>query len=673
MNCFLIAAGLLIGAQSYAWGQSERLTVVMQGKAVGIEAGEIRGSEIAVEYEWAANGRSPKEQEQITLDRNGIPINWTVTGRTMMGIPAREHFEYSNGHAKWTSQADTGDVPLPAPRLYTAVDASPWILGVYARALLKAPNRHLDVLPGGSMTLTRLQNSVIASGPSPVPVTIYRLDGVELSPDYVVLDGKQAMFAHFSARTIAVRQGYEAAIPQVLGMLSDLEAARVRDITHRVAHHFDKPVRFSNVHILDPRGGTLSDLSTVVTMGTRIVTVLPETAATANPEGEVVIDGQGGTLMPGLHDMHTHTSIDSGLFYLAAGITSARDMGNVNSFFLGLLPSLQSGEFAGPRLHWSGILEGHSQYALNMGFQPNTMDEAMREVRWYSDNGYWQIKFYSSFNPEWVKPLAAEAHRLGMQVAGHVPAFTNSDRMVQDGYDNVVHINNLMFTWLLPPDADTRTLLRVSGLRLAAHLDLSSAPVRHSIALMQSHHTVVDPTASIVERLMLGRAGEEADQGKDYLDHMPMALQRYRKRTSVPIASPEQDEEYKQGFAVVLKTLKLLDDSGIQLLPGTDDNLGLSLHRELELYTMAGISTAKSLRLGTLSSDEYFHQSDELGTIEKGKLADFILLAGDPLKDIRAIKKPRVVVKDGVVFFPDEIYREIGIKPFTTAPPVTGR
>ncbi|HMP63275.1 MAG TPA: amidohydrolase family protein, partial [Phenylobacterium sp.] len=124
------------------------------------------------------------------------------------------------------------------------------------------------------------------------------------------------------------------------------------------------------------------------------------------------------------------------------------------------------------------------------------------------------------------------------------------------------------------------------------------------------------------------------------------------------------------GFDRVLETLKLLDDEGVQLLPGTDDGTGFTTHRELELYVKAGISPAKTLRLATYDAERYFGRTDELGSVAPGKLADLILVDGDPVADIRAIRQVRMTMVGGVAYFPAEIYDHLAIRPFASAPVV---
>ncbi|MFL5296642.1 MAG: amidohydrolase family protein [Phenylobacterium sp.] len=119
-----------------------------------------------------------------------------------------------------------------------------------------------------------------------------------------------------------------------------------------------------------------------------------------------------------------------------------------------------------------------------------------------------------------------------------------------------------------------------------------------------------------------------------------------------------------------MEVLKLLDTEGIQLLPGTDDTSGFALLRELEVYVKAGIPAGKALYDDTLGAERYFHRDADLGTIERGKLADFILIDGDPTRDISAVRKNRMTMLGGVAYYPAEIFERLAIRPFAPPPPV---
>jgi hypothetical protein len=252
-----------------------------------------------------------------------------------------------------------------------------------------------------------------------------------------------------------------------------------------------------------------------------------------------------------------------------------------------------------------------------------------------------------------------------------VPAFTTPDRMIEDGYDEITHVNQLMLGWLIKPGEDTRTPLRLTALSRAADLDLAGAPVRHTIDLMKSHQVGLDTTAVIVERLMLSRAGEVAEGDEPYLDHMPIGYQRYRRRSFVNFKDEAEKARYDKAFAKVLDVMALLHREGIPLWPGTDDTTGFTVHRELELYAKIGMTPAEVLRVATFDCDRYLSRDQDYGSLERGKRADFFLIPGDPTKNISAIREIRLVMKDGVAYYPQEIYSAIGIKPFASPPPLT--
>ncbi|MDX1293275.1 MAG: amidohydrolase family protein, partial [Hyphomonas sp.] len=112
-------------------------------------------------------------------------------------------------------------------------------------------------------------------------------------------------------------------------------------------------------------------------------------------------------------------------------------------------------------------------------------------------------------------------------------------------------------------------------------------------------------------------------------------------------------------------------EAGIMLVPGTDMGGSFVYHRELELYQKVGMTAPEILAWATHGMAEYLGQADELGSIAPGKLADFFLVPGDPTQDLKAIKTISMVVKDGTVYFPSEIYPAFGIQPFVDAPRVT--
>ncbi len=648
---------------------TERFSIVANGETVGHLVSVQNGRSIDIDYAVSDNGRGPKHKEHLLLDAAGIPVEWSIEGTSLMGGAVSEHVNWKDGVESWVSQADKGEVSSPSPRLYVGNDASPWALGLYTHALWRTPGGALDVLPAGRLRLEKLRPVQVGVGSQSVQLESYLLSGVDLTPEILLLDKQGRLFAHLSD-SILVREGYEKQFETLKVLGESLTLERLQAMQKAVAHAYESPVRIRNVHLFDPQSRTLGSAVSLVVFRGRITTVAPETGSAAHPD-EVTIDGGGGTVVAGLHDMHSHNSLWSGPFYLAAGVTTTRDMGNINFMLLDLMKRLDAGELPGPHIIPSGFIEGRSPYSARVGFIPGTLEEALRDVHWYADRGYLQIKIYNSMNPDWVKPLAAEARELGLRTVGHVPAFTTPDRMIEDGYDEVTHINQLMLGWLLSPGEDTRTPLRLTAMARAADLDLADPKVRHTIDLMKAHRTGLDTTAVIVERLMLSRAGQVAEGDAPYLDHTPIGYQRYRKRSFVNFKDEAEKARYDKAFTKVMDTLALLHREGIRLWPGTDDATGFTVHRELELYGKIGMTPGEVLRVATFDCDQYLSRDQQYGSLQRGKRADFFLVPGDPSKDISAVRQIELVMKDGVIYYPKEIYEALGIEPFGMPPSLT--
>ncbi|MGH8209643.1 MAG: amidohydrolase family protein, partial [Steroidobacteraceae bacterium] len=548
--------------------------------------------------------------------------------------------------------------------------------GVFARALLATQGGELPAIPGGRLKIKKVMEAKLGAGDAAMPVIVYGIFGATLTPRIVLLDRGQRLIAELDERDCLVLAGYEGDARALRMLYRSAEIELMRPLQSQVAHRvdFDQPVRIRNVRIFDPKAGSLGKPVSVVVFRGRIATIEAEVPDEGNPKDEVTIDGGGGTLIPGLHDMHGHIhSSWEGLSYIAAGITTVRDNGNNNTDLLSLVASLDAGEAPGPRVVRGGLLErGNTPLsALSWGLRADTLPQALEFARWYAAHGFWSLKIYSSIDPDWVKPLAAEAHRLGMHVNGHVPVHMSPDRAIRDGFDEITHINIFMLGWVLEPNEDYRSLLRLTAMAdRVSQLDLNSERVRTTVELMKSHHTGLDTTAVILERQMLGRSGQINPADTAYIDHMPIVVQRELKRAFVKIKTKEEDARYRQGFAKVLDTIGMLHREGIRLLPGTDHNPGFTLLRELELYAKAGIAPAEVLRLATLGPEEWLGRDQSLGSIDVGKLADLVLIDGDPTKDISAVRRSRLVMKEGVIYFPSELYAAIGVRPFTKAPAI---
>ena len=662
LGCLLLALPMLAAAEE------ERFSVISGGKNVGSLSADTRGDETRIDFDYKDNGRGPTMKETIRVDAAGLPVAWTIGGTTTFGSKVAEYFSRKGKVVEWLDSTGKGKSDAPNPSLYVAQSGSPWSDGLNARALIAAPDHRLPALPGGELDLTPGEQLTVQGAGGPLQVRRYDLSGINVPPDTILLDSQGHLFASVDPSAIVVRAGYEAEEVRLRGLAAQWITDRYVRLEREAAHRYAGPVRIRNVRLFDPRTAALTDPVTVLVAGRRIAAIEPlSEPATA---GEVSIEGGGGTLIAGLCDMHNHLQQDEAMLDVLAGITSVRDMGNDNAVLDHLIEQIEHDQVTGPRVVRSGFIEGKSPYSANNGILVGNQAEAVEAVRWYGARGYWQIKIYNSMNPAWVPAMTKEAHLLGMRVAGHIPAFSNTDQMIAAGYDEITHINQFMLGWVIGPAEDTRTLFRLTALKRLGALDLQSPKVQHTVTLMVDGHIAIDPTIGIHEMLTQNRDGIVPPGDVDYFEHMPIGWRRDAMKALIDTSKPGDDAAYRAAFDKILATVRLLHDRGVFIVFGTDTGGSFTYHRELELYLRAGMTPAEILKRATYETQRYLGRDQDLGSIEKGKLADFLLVPGDPTKDLKAIKTISLVAKDGAFYYPAEVYPKFGIKPFAAAPAV---
>ncbi|WP_245529066.1 amidohydrolase family protein [Aequorivita sublithincola] len=645
----------------------ETYTVIISGVKVGHLNLSRSGDTLVTDYDYKDNGRGPTIKETIVLNSEGFPVQWDITGNTTFGNDIKESYKLDGQQASWTDATGEGSAKMEQPSFYVNQSGSPYSLFMQARVLLNSKDMSVEALPAGRLQLAELETITATSDAGQVNLKSYALSGLDLNPSYFVLDEKKQFFALITPRVIVIRSGFEKEEKAMRLLAEKYSAQRYEDLQKKFAHKYDKNIRIRNVKIFDPKTLALTDLSSVVVSGDKILSI--EAADVAAGENEIEIDGAGGTLVAGLYDMHGHMGANSALLNVAAGVTSVRDMGNNNEVLDSLIQKIESGVLAGPHITRMGFIEGKSPFNSNNGILVESEEEALEAVQTYADKGFYGVKLYNSMNGEWAPAIVKKAHELNMPVMGHVPAFSTANDMINAGYDEMTHINQTMLGWVLEPDEDTRTLLRLTALQRLPELDLNSAPVQETLDLMVKNNVAMDPTLAIHELLLLSRNGETQAGVLDYIENMPASEQRDAKMAMASIANDTEDKAYRGAYDKIVEVLKLMKERGILIVPGTDLGGAFNLHRELELYQQLGYTPAELLKLGSYDMAQYLGQEDR-GAIEPGMLADFFLIPSDPTKELKAIKKISMVSRGGVLYFPSEIYPEFGIKPFVDKPVV---
>jgi len=643
-------------------------TVYVQGTKVG--AAEVTTTEdgYSVFYEYRNNGRGPTINETISLDASGIPIGWTAAGNTTFGNAVDERFALNGTSATWTDSTGDGSATVSEPTLYVPQNASPFSLAISARALMADEDATMPALPGGTLRLQEMERLDVSSADGATKsVTSYSLSGTSYNPTYFLMQD-QDFFGYISPGFAILPEAFAGEDERLRGLAAEYGARRYEEIQSRTVRTFDDPVRVQNVRVFNPGSDTLGAPVSVLFQDKLIVSIDPADETNA---GEVLVDGAGGVLVPGLFEMHAHLGQQSAFLNLAAGITTVRDTGNNNKVLSDLIENFESGRLAGPEVFRSGFIEGRSPFNSNNGILVETEAEAVAAVEAYAGQGvFHQIKIYNSMNPDWVPAMVERARARGLRVTGHVPAFSNADQMIAAGYDEMTHINQVMLGWVLEQGEDTRTLLRLTALKRLPALDLAADNVTATLDAMVENGVAIDPTYAIHEALLLSRNGEISPGSTDIIEHLPVSAQRQARTAWAAIESEEDDAAYRGAFEKLTATLVMMRERGIVMVPGTDLGGSFSFHRELELYQNIGMTPAEILTWASQDMANYLGAGDRLGSISPGKEADFFLIAEDPTQDLKAIKAIAMVVADGRVYFPSEIHPEFGIKPFAEAPAV---
>lgn len=637
---------------------------------VAISAGRVSGYEriwrepdgfLHSVFEFNDRGRGPRIHTRMRMDERGMPVLVEAEGVNYYKAPVAERFELRDGRAIWENSADRGEKEVSGPFWYATMDAS-MEGGLLPRALLAQPDRSLPLVPEGRVRIEPGTELRVSAGGRTQTVRQYAIHGFGFQPYHLWLDENGEYFGAGSDWLAFVREGWEAALPELFRADQEAAAAWGANMGRTLAHRPEGPVVFRNANLFDAQTGQSRPGTTVVVSGNRIQAVGPDGSVQV-PQGAQVIDAGGKALLPGLFDMHVHLGMVDGPMHLASGVTSVRDLANDTTVFPRVAAEWNAGTKVGPRVVvMAGFIDGSGPFTGPTGLRADTPEEARAHVAWYADHGYKHIKVYSSLKPELVPVIAEEAHRRGMRLSGHIPEGMRAQDAVRAGFDEIQHANMLVLNFL-SDSLDTRTPQRFSGpAQEALNLDMESDSVRAFVALLKERGTVVDPTLNAFEQLFTARQGEVDPVLAAIAHRLPPTVQRGLRGGGLPV--PEgMDQRYRESFRALLDLVAMLHRAGVPIVPGTDAMPGFALHHELELYERAGIPANEVMQIATIGSARVVGREADLGSITAGKLADLILVDGDPARQVADIRKVELVMKDGVFYRPDELWTAVGVAP----------
>lgn len=650
---------IAVAAFSRASAEQRTDTILIQGISAGNQTVQTdRAGVTRVEYSYNDRGRGDHIIATWKLDAAGVPTQYEGKGNDYMKAPVEEKFELKNGTAQWKNRSEKGEKSVSGEAFYFPMNAPPEFTGVLARALLKAPGHKLPLLPAGEAKIE--ESGKIKVGKT--EVTQYRIVGLFFTPQTIWLDQNGDTAANVSSWFSTFQAPLERAIPQLQEAQQAADNAWSERLALQVARVPKGDLLIRNARLFDPRDLSVTAGMSVLVRGDRIIRVGPDADLKHSADAEI-IDAQGRFLMPGLWDNHQHFSDIDGPLDLANGVTSARDMANDTDSFLQRVARFDKGTELGPRVLKAGIIDGTGEFAGPTKMRVDTAEQAIKDVDWYADHGYAQIKIYSSVKPELVPIIADHAHARGLRVSGHVPAFMSARQFVEAGADEIQHINFIELNFLFPEVKETRN--RDRFIKVAEHareFTPDKPQVREFIEFLKQHHTVLDPTMDAFEGLFCGNPNVVTPGLEDIAPRFPPQVRRQLLSGALEVPKGKE-AAYQEAFPSMLRLLKALYDAGVTIIPGTDNLAGYMLHHELELYVRAGIPAGEVLRMATLTPALVMGVNKDRGVIAAGKLADMVLIDGDPTQDIRNINKIDTVIKGGKVYDPATIENALGIAP----------
>jgi imidazolonepropionase-like amidohydrolase len=602
---------------------------------------------LAYRMSMSLRGWVTETDELMTIGADGRPCVIAIRGFTDSGDATEDFSVDPAGTAQWKTVVDSGAAPFGVKRYNTY--GGPWLAGEHdIKALVDAGARGVDLLPTGHASIA-IGEATKVSGPAGArTVKLAFISGYGFSPSPVWLDSDNRYFG--SAGNISLLpEGYEAAGPTLKAFQDKAIAAMVRDVAHRFLTPSNRsPTLVDDVLVFDSIGGRYVPHQAVLIADGKVA-AQGAAGSIKGPADSTVIDGRGKTLLPGLWDAHQHVGDDWSLLQnVATGMTNYRSPGSQIVDALSIYKRRAAGDLLAPDGKISVIIDRKDPLAAQGALTVSSAAEAVAAVGKIKAAGLWGAKFYTSMNPAWIAPAAAEAHRLGLHVHGHVPAGMRPLEAVRAGYDEITHINFIMMQ-AMPQDVvdKANTAARLEGpAKYGKDVDLDSPAMTAFYAELAQRHTVIDPTLTVWEPLMTSDGSTISPEYAAFAQIAPPAVARGWKIGGYPLFDGVTREDFRKSFDKMVGLVGKLHKAGVPIVAGTDGS-GLELVRELELYQQAGLTNVEALQTATIVPARMTGLADRAGSIAPGKTADLVLVEGDVSADIGNLRHVQTVFLDG--------------------------
>ncbi len=614
------------------------------GAVMGRESMNLRGQV------WEMDSR-------IVRGADGVPTAVTIRGVSPQG-DVGETFAIDHGAARWQSPIDKGE---GAPGGYYTSVGGPFALNAaLVDALLAAPGKTLRLLPGGEVRAEALTTLDVGEGAAKQTLTLWALSGISSTPLPVWADAKGRFFG-VTLGLGWLPDAYAGEMTKMEKAQAAAVAAQAPKLAKALVTVPAGAVAFTGVKLYDADGQRfVADQTVVVEKG--LITAVGPAARVKVPASAQRIDGKGKTLGPGLWDVHMHVGDDyTGPQELSIGVTSVRDPGNNDALTVDRRQRAAAGNLLFPNVYASSLIDGKGPYTAQVANVATSQAEAIQRVEEAKANGMIGVKFYGTFNRDWLPAAIKRAHELGLHVHGHIPVGMRPSAAIASGYDEITHINWVVMEGL--PDSVlsvSNGIARFEGPgRYAKDLDLDAPAMRDMITTMAKKHIYSDPTMVTFEGLYVPENGDLSPAYAPFVGTLPPTVERGFRAGGFQVPKDLTRADYRASWARMLALIGKMHKAGVPIVAGTDGS-GIELIRELEIYRQAGMTSAQALATATINSARLVGADKKTGSVKVGKVADLVLVEGDPEARIGDLRQTRTIMLGGKLLDADALRQAVG-------------
>jgi imidazolonepropionase-like amidohydrolase len=589
----------------------------------------------------------------LKTSRDFTPLAFDIKGKISRRASIDTSIQINGKTAEIREDKVTRQANVPA-KFFTVAGSSPVAIQqvLFRYILANKIKNGLKTFPDGQITVKIRGFDVIKIGDKTHKLRRIFVSGLEWGNETAWLDEDNNLIATYSSVfSVAIRDGFESAYSTFTEIATADEMASLSELSNRLSPKLKGALVIKNINLIDGTGKPALNNAVIVIENGRISSI--GSAQTVKiPKKAKVFDGQNKYALPGLWDMHGHyAKVEWGPTYLAAGITTARDLANEFNFIINVRKAIDEGRGLGPRILMAGLVDGDGPRSLGI-IRANTPEQAREVVNRYHKAGFEQIKIYSSIKPEIVKEICKEAHRLGMTVTGHVPSGMRILEAVEAGMDEINHISSY------PQAFFPRSFSPPRG--EVPKVDFNSEAAINAFKIFKERNIVFDPTMALVE-FSNHPARIPVEDFEPGVNKLPIEMMAATKNTGIPEANEKLGKDFLDSYSQILAALH---KNGLAIVAGTDNAvLGFSLKRELELYVKAGFTPMEAIQSATIVPAKWMKKDKDLGTLETGKFADIILVEGNPLENISNLRNTKFVIANGRLFDCSTLWQSVGFKP----------